>query len=1031
MASSRTGTRKAHRKSHLGCVECKRRRIKCDETHPTCVACTARGATCSYNTFSIVPVSKFVNKNSDQKQPKSAGSPSTTVSGRSPARTPTSNQTQPAPIPDVGDTTFRPESLDDLRLLHHWSQYAAHTVTALPDLEDVFRCRVVGEGLKQPFLLHGVLALSALHAEYERVPPGPSPWRALAASHYATALRHYRIALADISDDKCSALFMFAIFAAVTALAMADKSSHNAITDLLESCRMWIGIVSVSHHVIAVVRDGPFAPMTGRNKDQTTEEPADYAVRVIQSLYDRVSYEPLDDRPAYFKLIEALDRLFHFKYVGPLEVARWLCQFEGPSIDLLQRRTNLGDAILAIMGAIIHDLDGFWWARGLGKALAGAVIPTLGPQWSELKMLVINIIEHSGSENGKDAKVESKCILPLFRYCQAFASTSYICHTSITVSHQPDARHRAMRRAINNFNIRSILSSNRVIITRCLPPLARSHQTSTSEPLRKQLKDKARHLKSSPKTPSPEPPSSNWELTVGIEIHARLNAATKLFSPAPLHLSPHPNTHVAPFDASLPGTQPHFQPSVLLPAIRAALALNCTIQPSSRWDRKHYFYQDQPAGYQITQYYAPFALSGCVTLGRHDLPNDPGIDGDTGKVRIGIKQIQLEQDTAKSISPPGTTGQHLLDLSRVGAPLVEIISLPHIHSPSAAAAFVRKVRDVLRHVDACEGNMDRGDLRADVNVSVRRRGSEGMGMGYAGVEGLGTRTEIKNLNSIRAVEEAVRAERDRQVRVLEGGGMVEGETRGWTVGGSETTRLRGKEGEVDYRYMPDPDLGPVWVGEEVVEVVRGTMPEGMEETVERVKMDFGLSEKDAWTLFGLDDGERLEFAAEVSGLVKEVIGENGMKQKGLNEVKIAKAAANWVLHEIGGLLTTKNLQWEEMKVSTTDLSAILHHLLLKQITGRSAKQLLQTCFEGSAPGKSVDDLIMEGNLQLRPMSDPEYQSLAQEILDQNPDAVSAVRDKGQKGKVMFFVGQMMRNAEEGTVEADKAKAVFEKLLGLT
>ncbi|KAG8628822.1 hypothetical protein KVT40_002687 [Elsinoe batatas] len=1022
MASPRTGTRrgtrKAHKKSHLGCVECKRRRIKCDETHPTCVACTARGATCSYDTFSIVPVSKFVNKTSDQKQPKSAGSPTTAVSGRSPARAPTSSQTRNAPDPDVGDTTFRPESLDDLRLLHHWSQYAAHTVTALPDLEDVFRRRVVEEGLKQPFLLHGVLALSALHAEYERVPPGPSPWRALAASHYATALRHYRIALADISDDKCSALFMFAIFAAVTALAMADKSSQNAITDLLESCRMWIGIVSVSHHVIAVVRDGPFAPMTGRNKDQTTEEPADYAVRVIQSLYNRVAYEPLEDRTAYFKLIEALDRLFHFKFVGPLEVARWLCQFEGSSIDLLQRRTNLGDAILAIMGAIIHDLDGFWWARGLGKALAGAVIPTLGPQWSELKTLVIDIIEHSVPENGKDARSEVALRFDFIHL--PFAST--------IVTHYLDARYRAMRRAINNLNARSIVSSNQVAITRCLQHPSRSHQTSTSEPLRKQLKDKARHLKSTPKAPSPSPPSSDWELTVGIEIHARLNAATKLFSPAPLQPSPHPNTHIAPFDASLPGTQPQFQHSVLLPAIRAALALNCTIQPSSRWDRKHYFYQDQPTGYQITQYYAPFALAGLVTLGKHDLPSSPEVDG-KGEVHVGIKQIQLEQDTAKSVSPPGT-GQHLLDLSRVGAPLVEIISLPHIHSPGAAAAFVRKVRDVLRHVDACEGNMERGDLRADVNVSVRRRGSEGMGMGYAGVEGLGTRTEIKNLNSIRAVEEAVRAERNRQVKVLEEGGKVEGETRGWTVGGTETTRLRGKEGEVDYRYMPDPDLGPVWVGEEVVEVVRGTMPEGMEDTVERVKRDFGLSEKDAWTLFGLDDGERLEFAAEVSGLVKEVIGENGMRQKGLNEVKIAKAAANWVLHEIGGLLTTRNLQWAGMKVSTTDLSAILHHLLLKQITGRSAKQLLQTCFEGSAPGKSVDDLVMEANLQLRPMSEPEYQSLAQEILDENPDAVSAVKDKGQKGKVMFFVGQMMRKAEEGTVEADKAKAVFEQLLGL-
>ncbi|KAF4554518.1 Glutamyl-tRNA(Gln) amidotransferase subunit B-like protein [Elsinoe fawcettii] len=544
---------------------------------------------------------------------------------------------------------------------------------------------------------------------------------------------------------------------------------------------------------------------------------------------------------------------------------------------------------------------------------------------------------------------------------------------------------------------------------------------TASEPLRKQLKDEAKRLKRASKSqPSAFPVQlqSDWELTVGIEIHARLNTPVKLFSPAPLSNTSPPNENVHPFDAALPGTRPQFQPQVLVPAIRAALALNCTIQPSSRWDRKHYFYQDQPAGYQITQYYAPFALSGSLVLKARDLPREDALE-------VGIKQIQLEQDTAKSVSPPGTE-QFLLDLSRVGAPLVEIISLPHIHSPGAAAAYVRKVRDVLRHVDACEGNMERGDLRADVNVSVKRKGSEGMGMGYAGVEGLGTRTEIKNLNSIRAVEEAVRAERDRQIKVLEEGGVVEGETRGWTVGGTETTRLRGKEGEVDYRYMPDPDLGPVWVGEEAVGVVKATMPELMEQTVERVKKDFGMSEKDAWTLFDLDDGERLEFAAEVV----DKVASKSDQGDAVDRSKAGKAAANWILHEIGGLLTTKNMSWEEMKVTTEDLAAILQHLLHKQITGRSAKQLLQTCFEGKAGDKSVQTLIEEGNLLLRPMSEDEYRSLAQSILDESPDAVAAVREKGQKGKVMFFVGQMMRRAEEGTVEADTARIVIEQLLRL-
>lgn len=270
-----------------------------------------------------------------------------------------------------------------------------------------------------------------------------------------------------------------------------------------------------------------------------------------------------------------------------------------------------------------------------------------------------------------------------------------------------------------------------------------------------------------------------------------------------------------------------FQNEALIPALRAATALHCNVQRKSRFDRKHYFYQDQPAGYQITQYYGklnrnilqiptntdngsePFAKDGRITLYAHD-----GISPEDGdSITIGIKQVQMEQDTAKSLLQPPQT--HLLDFNRVGHPLIEIISLPQIHHPQTAAAFVRKIQAMLQAVNAVVTGMEMGGLRADVNVSVRSRDQPSQnddGHEYYGVKGLGQRTEIKNLSSFKAVEDAIIAERDRQISILEGGGMIEGETRGWTLGSTQTTRLRGKEGEVDYRYMPDPDLGPVIVG---------------------------------------------------------------------------------------------------------------------------------------------------------------------------------------------------------------------------
>ena len=425
----------------------------------------------------------------------------------------------------------------------------------------------------------------------------------------------------------------------------------------------------------------------------------------------------------------------------------------------------------------------------------------------------------------------------------------------------------------------------------------------------------------------------------------------------------------------------------------------------------------------------PFARNGSLILTLEDGidPNDipePKRSAEKTSLTIGIKQIQMEQDTAKTaLQPPST---YLLDFNRVSHPLIEIITLPHIHSPATAAATVRKIQSLLRSVDSCVAGMEMGGLRADVNVSVRQRGSTGDNNEYSGVTGLGTRTEIKNLSSFKAVEDAVTAERDRQIKLLEAGGVVEGETRGWTIGSTETTRLRSKEGEVDYRYMPDPDLPPVLISTELVEHLRKTLPELPDSTVLRTLNDFGLSMKDAKTLFSLDDGERLEYCAETIELVQAKLS---AQDDGQDQAKVGKLVVNWVLHEIGGLLASEGREWSDLTITTEELASLLANLMSKQITARVGKQILQQLYEEDSDDRiSVDARIDEGNLRLRPISREEYIELAQSIMDENPNMVSAVRDKGQKGKTMWFVGQMVRRAEEGTVEAEKAKEIIEELL---
>ncbi|KAK3674455.1 hypothetical protein LTR78_005541 [Recurvomyces mirabilis] len=561
-------------------------------------------------------------------------------------------------------------------------------------------------------------------------------------------------------------------------------------------------------------------------------------------------------------------------------------------------------------------------------------------------------------------------------------------------------------------------------------------------PLRKHLKDEAKRKKAearingdniSNKRQRTDPRLEKWELTVGIEIHAELNTACKLFSsasaePYDQQHATTPNSRVALFDAAMPGTQPQFQVATLLPAVRAAIALGCDVQHKSGWDRKHYFHWDQPNGYQITQYYKAFAKDGSLTLRASDGVPAGDLNGADSLV-IGIKQIQMEQDTAKTTNV-GSSAYHI-DLNRAGMPLIEIITLPHIHSPQTAAAVVRKIQAVLRSVDACVTGMELGGLRADVNVSVRQRGTDGTGASYSGVSGLGQRTEIKNLSSFKAVEDAIVAERDRQISVLEAGDVIEGETRGWTLGATETTRLRGKEGEVDYRYMPDADLPPLVIGRDLVQHLTQTLPtlpDAMEVELQEI---YGLSLKDAKTMIDVDEGDRVDFFETAVEHVLSSDDEASDSDVAANKRKVGKMVGNWILHELGGLLTTQERSWDDVRVTPKKMSDIIVLLQGKEITMRVAKQLLTEVFEQepcSEPVPTIEQLVDAGNLRLRPLTQRGYEELAQSIVDASPDMVKAVREKGQKGKIMWFVGQMVRTGDEGTVEPEKAKEVLERLM---
>ena len=472
-----------------------------------------------------------------------------------------------------------------------------------------------------------------------------------------------------------------------------------------------------------------------------------------------------------------------------------------------------------------------------------------------------------------------------------------------------------------------------------------------------------------------------WEIVVGLEVHAQTTSESKLFSAAAAAFGAEPNTRVGFVDAAMPGALPVVNEACVEMAVRTGLGLNAEINRYSVFDRKHYFYPDLPANYQISQYTLPIVVGGAVR-----------IDLEDGSVReVGIERLHLEQDAGKSLHDRRADATWV-DLNRAGVALMEIVTKPDLRGAAEAGAFVRKLRAILRYLGTCDGNMEQGSLRCDVNVSVRRPG-----------EPLGTRCEIKNLNSIRFVQQAIGHEARRQVDVLEEGGGIAQETRLFDADRGVTRSMRGKEEAHDYRYFPDPDLPPLELSEEYVEAIRAGLPELPDRKKARFVEELGLGEYDAGVLVA----ER-----EVADYFERVAAG-----------REAKAAVNWVTGALFGKLNESGLKIAEAPVSPEDLGGLIDLVADGALSGRLAREVFDAMFES---GRPPGEIVAERGLEQ--VSDAgEIEALADAVVAENADRVEEYR-AGKDRLFGFFVGQVMK-ASRGRANPKVVNDVLRRKLG--
>jgi len=471
-----------------------------------------------------------------------------------------------------------------------------------------------------------------------------------------------------------------------------------------------------------------------------------------------------------------------------------------------------------------------------------------------------------------------------------------------------------------------------------------------------------------------------YEVVIGLEVHAQVLSESKLFSTSPTKFGAEPNTQVSLVDAAFPGMLPVINEFCIKQAIKTGIGLNAKINNKSIFDRKNYFYADLPQGYQISQYKNPIVGEGSVVL-----------DLTSRSKTVGIERLHLEQDAGKSIhdiDPKNT----LVDLNRSGVALMEIVSKPDLRSPEEVNAYIKKLRSIMRYLGTCDGNMQEGSLRADVNVSVRKHGEDKYG----------TRCEIKNVNSIKFMQMAIEYEANRQVDILEEGGKIDQETRLFDIKKNETRSMRSKEDAHDYRYFPDPDLLPLEFDNDYIEKIRKEIPELPDQKKSRFIEKFNLSSYEANIL--VSDLETSKYF--------EVVIKN-------SDVKLA---ANWITGELFALLNEKNLEITESPISAKNLSKLINLIKDGTISGKIAKTVFEIMSDGD---KDPNNVVKDKDLKQQ--SDPkELEKLIEKVINENQDKVKEYKS-GKEKLFGFFVGQAMK-ASGGKANPQLVNEILKKKL---
>src|SRR5579875_29427 len=476
---------------------------------------------------------------------------------------------------------------------------------------------------------------------------------------------------------------------------------------------------------------------------------------------------------------------------------------------------------------------------------------------------------------------------------------------------------------------------------------------------------------------------TEYEACIGMECHAELLTESKMFCGCRNEFGGEPNTRCCPVCTGMPGSLPVANRQAVEHVIRAALALNCEINPKAKFDRKNYFYPDLPKGYQISEYDEPIGRNGYL---------DIEVNGEIKRVRI--RRVHLEEDTGKLFHMPGN--ESYIDLNRSGVPLMEIVTdfPPDIHTPEEARAYLVKLRAILTYIGVCDGKMEQGSLRCEPNVSVRVKGTKEYG----------TKTEIKNLNSFRSVQKGIEYEIARQIALLERGERVVQETRGWNEARQATFPQRSKEVEQEYRYFPDPDLVPLQITPEWIEAIKATMPELPDVKKARFMREYGLSDYDA------------SYLTETRALADYF--EETAKHAG-----DAKAAANWIMGDLSRLLNAEGKEIDACPITPQQLGSMIRMIADGTISGKIAKTLIEYMYQsGEDPDKIA---AREGLITLRDES--AILQMVQQVFTENPKIVADILEKGLVQKKGFLVGQVMK-LSQGKADPKEVNRLIDEIL---